>query len=90
MFWRAIPNASHVVGHQTFVPGYQWPRVLIPLYRLAEHLPATREGARHIGLVTIDQMTNALVHAVESPVQGIEIMDVPAVRASTVVTALRS
>ncbi len=51
-------------------PGHQWPYVLIPFYWLAERLPATRDGARRLGLVTIGQMTNAMVHAVENPPRG--------------------
>ena len=62
-------------------PGHQWPYVLVPFYWLAERFPSTRQSARRLGLVTIEQMTNALVHAVENPQPGIEILDVPAIRA---------
>jgi uncharacterized protein YbjT (DUF2867 family) len=63
-------------------PGHQWPRLLIPMYWMAERIPSTREGARRLGLVTIDQMVFALVRAVENPASGIEIVDVPLIRAA--------
>jgi uncharacterized protein YbjT (DUF2867 family) len=62
--------------------GHRWPYFLIPFYKLAELLPATREGAQRLGLVTLEQMTCALIHAVEHPVAGIRIVDVPAIRAA--------
>jgi len=61
-------------------PGRYWPRVLLPVYWLIERLPATRAGALRLGLVTREQMTRALVDAVESPPAGTRILDVPAIR----------
>jgi uncharacterized protein YbjT (DUF2867 family) len=63
-------------------PGHWWPGVLIPLYALAALVPATREGAQRLGLVTVSQMVNALVRAVESPppTGTMRIVDVPAIR----------
>lgn len=60
--------------------GHRWPYALVPLYRLAEIIPATREGALRLGLVTIRQMTDALAHAVENPAPGISVLDVPEIR----------
>ena len=45
-------------------PGHRWPYALLPIYRLLEAIPATREGAIRLGLVTREQMLKALVHAV--------------------------
>ncbi|HVO82236.1 MAG TPA: NAD(P)H-binding protein [Terriglobales bacterium] len=61
-------------------PGHRWPYLLLPLYRLAELLPVTRGGARRLGLVTLEQMTRALVHAVENPCHGLRIVEVPEIR----------
>ncbi len=61
-------------------PGHRWPYVLIPFYWLCEKLPATREGALRLGLVTLRQMLGALVWAVENPANGIRILDVPKIR----------
>lgn len=61
-------------------PGHRWPLALLPFYWLAEQLPATRETAQRLGLVTIEQMLTALVAAVEHPMADIHILDVPAIR----------
>jgi uncharacterized protein YbjT (DUF2867 family) len=48
-------------------PGHRWPYLLFPMYWLLERLPLTRESARRLGLVTIEQMIDALVATVEAP-----------------------
>ena len=49
---------------------------------LSPALPPTREGAQRLGLVTLEQMTNALTVAVENPVEGIRVVTVPEIRAA--------
>ncbi len=61
-------------------PGHRWPYALIPLYWICERLPATRDGARRLGLVTLPQMIAALLWAVENPPDGIRVIDVPGIR----------
>jgi len=61
-------------------PGHYWPLALKPFYWLGEILPPTRETSRRLGLLTLEQMIAALVHAVENPVRGITYLDVPAIR----------
>jgi uncharacterized protein YbjT (DUF2867 family) len=61
-------------------PGHRWPYALIPFYRLAEHIPSTRDTARRLGLVTLDQMVRALAGAVANPAVGIRIVEVPEIR----------
>jgi uncharacterized protein YbjT (DUF2867 family) len=61
-------------------PGHRWPYVLLPVYWFMERIPATREGALRLGLVTLPQMLDALVRAVETPCHGTRIMDVQAIR----------
>ena len=63
-------------------PGHRWPYALVPLYAIARLIPSTRAGATRLGLVTIDQMLSALVHAVENPPAPghVEILDVPSIR----------
>ncbi len=63
-------------------PGHLWPYALVPFYALAELIPATRAGARRLGLVTRAQMTRALAGAVDDPPDGVRVLDVPAIRAS--------
>jgi uncharacterized protein YbjT (DUF2867 family) len=68
-------------------PGHRWPYALLPMYWLMGLLPAMREGARRLGLVTLEQMTRALVSAVENPAQGIRIVEVPEIRVPSVVSS---
>lgn len=48
-------------------PGHRWPIILKPIYALAVLIPATRSGAQRLGLVTLKQMVQAIVHSVENP-----------------------
>ncbi len=61
-------------------PGRRWPLVLAPVYRLMEAIPATREGARRLGLVTAEQMIAAMVGAIERPPAGVRVLGVPEIR----------
>lgn len=61
-------------------PGHRWPYVLVPIYRILRWLPATRDGAERLGLVTRPAMIAALLRAVEVPPAGIRVVDVPAIR----------
>ena len=65
-------------------PGRRWPLMLMPMYALAELVPAWRSEARRLGLVTIEQMVNALVRAVEHPPSAgsVRIVDVSGIRAA--------
>ena len=65
-------------------PDHRWPMALMPIYWLAERLPATRGAARRMGLVTLAQMVAALVQAVEDPpaTGTVRIVDVPQIRAA--------
>jgi uncharacterized protein YbjT (DUF2867 family) len=65
-------------------PGHRWPYFLLPIYKLMELLPSTREGATRLGLVTLEQMVLALVRAVETPPQGVRIVEVPQIRAAEI------
>ena len=61
-------------------PGHYWPYPLLPFFWIAERLPMTREPANRLGFVTIQQMLNTLIWAVENPAEGIRIIDVPRIR----------
>lgn len=63
-------------------PGHRWPCVLLPAYWILGLLPPTRDIAHRLGLVTLNQMLSALVHAVENPSTGIRIVEVPEIRQS--------
>ena len=65
-------------------PGHRWPLLLVPFYAFAELVPAWREGARRLGLVTMDQIVRAIVRAVEQPPPSgtIRIVDVEGIAGS--------
>jgi uncharacterized protein YbjT (DUF2867 family) len=58
-------------------PGHVWPYCLLPLYKVAELIPQTRDSALRLGLVTIRQMVRALVHAINEPSEGMRVLEVP-------------
>lgn len=64
-------------------PGHRWPYALLPMYWMLQLLPASRESAARLGLVTWRQMVAALVHAVETPGDGFRVIDVPGLRAAS-------
>jgi uncharacterized protein YbjT (DUF2867 family) len=61
-------------------PGHRWPYLIVPIYRILEQLPATRESARRLGLVTLPQIVTAIVWSVENPPAEIQIVDVAKIR----------
>jgi uncharacterized protein YbjT (DUF2867 family) len=73
-------NATILRPWYVLGPGRRWPLFLKPMYWLMEQIPATRESARRLGLVTIKQMVGALAYAVENPAQGVRIFGVPEIR----------
>jgi uncharacterized protein YbjT (DUF2867 family) len=64
-------------------PGHYWPFALAPAYGVLERLPATREMALRLGLVTLQEMTATLVDAVEHPPQTERIIGVPEIARAT-------
>jgi len=74
-------NATVLRPWYVLGPGHWWPYVLLPMYWLFELIPSTQAGARRLGLVTHEQMVNALVFAVENPCAGTRIVEVPEIRA---------
>ena len=73
-------DATFVRPWYVLGPGHRWPYLLVPMYWIAERLPSTRETARRLGLVTLDDMVAALVQAVEDPPRGVRIVEVPEIR----------
>jgi uncharacterized protein YbjT (DUF2867 family) len=60
--------------------GHRWAYALQPMYWLMELFPSTRQGAQRLGLVTLPQMTRALITAVENPYHGVRVIEVPEIR----------
>lgn len=65
-------------------PGHRWPIALVPIYALLGTIPATREAAQRLGLVTRAQLIAALLRAVASaPSSGTRIVEVPEIRGTS-------
>lgn len=52
-------------------PGHWWPYLFLPVYKLFQLIPNTRETASRIYPVKLRNVVNAIVHSVENPKQGI-------------------
>jgi len=62
-------------------PGHLWPYALVPMYALFRAIPATRDGATRLGLVTRRAMLLSLTRAVtDPPPSGVRIVEVPEIR----------
>jgi uncharacterized protein YbjT (DUF2867 family) len=64
-------------------PGHRWPYLLLPGYAVLAAIPSTRESALRLHPVTLTQMLNALVAAVEMPPKGIRIVTTSEIRGSS-------
>ena len=73
-------NATFVRPWYVLGPGRRWPLLLVPMYAIARAIPATREGAIRLGLVTREQMVDALVWAIENPAKGARALEPPDIR----------
>jgi uncharacterized protein YbjT (DUF2867 family) len=73
-------NATILRPWYVLGPGHLWPYLILPGYWIAGLIPSKREAVQRLGLVTLKQMIGALVAAVENPVQGIKIVEVPEIR----------
>lgn len=80
---RTFMRPWYVLG-----PGHYWPFLLAPVYGLLARLPQTREMVLRLGIVTIGEMTAALVDAVEHPPQSVRILNVPEIARAKVGAAL--
>jgi uncharacterized protein YbjT (DUF2867 family) len=76
-------NATILRPWYVLGPGHRWPYMLLPMYWLMGLVPATRGGASRLGLITLEQMVRALVHAVENPSVGVRTVEVPEISASS-------
>jgi len=75
-------NATILRPWYVLAPGRRWPVLLAPLYWVMGALPATRESAQRLGLVTAGQMIETMALAIERPATGIRVLEVPQIRVS--------
>jgi uncharacterized protein YbjT (DUF2867 family) len=73
-------NATILRPWYVLGPGRRWPLLLLPMYWALGALPRTRDSARRLGLVTIEQMIATMARGVEQPATGIRIVEVPQIR----------
>lgn len=97
-YWQARRDAEKLIAQSglnatvlrpwyVLGPGHRWPVLLLPLYWVASLIPLTRQGARRLGLVTLQQMMTALIYAVEHPIEGMRTVSVRKIRAGGVIEA---
>jgi uncharacterized protein YbjT (DUF2867 family) len=73
-------NATILRPWYVLGPGHRWPYLLAPFYKALEAVPATRERAVRLGLVTRRQMVNALAAVVASNAAGIHVLETAEIR----------
>jgi uncharacterized protein YbjT (DUF2867 family) len=73
-------NATILRPWYVLGPGHYWPYLLVPFYKVFEALPATKESAVRLGMVTRAQMVNALAAAVAAGVTGIRVIETAEIR----------
>jgi uncharacterized protein YbjT (DUF2867 family) len=66
----------YVVG-----PAHYWPLLFSPLFKILEWIPSTSQKAKALRLVSLKQMLNTLVYAVEhEPKDKINIIEIESIR----------
>jgi uncharacterized protein YbjT (DUF2867 family) len=65
-------------------PSHRWPLVLLPFYALLGKFSATREATRRLALVTIAEMTTALLWTIEHDPTGVRVLSVAEIKALSV------
>ena len=73
-------NATILRPWYVLGPGHRWPYALIPIYWLLERIPSTRDTAMRLGLVTREEIIEALLRSVESPASGVQLLDVQSIK----------
>jgi len=73
-------NATILRPWYVLGPGHVWPYALIPAYWVMERILPTRESALRLGLVTLEQILEALTRAAESPCTGVRVLGVLEIR----------
>ena len=77
---KARVNATMLRPWYVLGPGRRWPLAIAPVYCLLEALPGTRESARRLGLVSVEQMIATMARAVADPPSGVRVWEVPQIR----------
>jgi len=73
-------NATILRPWYVLGPRHRWPYLVVPVYWLMYVQPPTRDLARRVGLVTLDEMVGALTNAIETPCFGVRTFRVVDIR----------
>jgi uncharacterized protein YbjT (DUF2867 family) len=66
----------YVVG-----PDHYWPLLFSPLFKILEWIPSTSQKAKALRLVSLKQMLNTLMYAVENdPKENVNIIEIESIR----------
>jgi uncharacterized protein YbjT (DUF2867 family) len=71
MITQSGMNGTFIKPWYVLGPGHWWPYLILPMYKLFQLIPWTRETAKRLYPVKLRNVLNAIVHSVESPAQGI-------------------
>jgi len=77
-------NATILRPWYVLGPGRRWPVLILPAYWLLGALPQTRDTARRLGLVTLDQMVQTMANAIGRQPLGVRVLEVPQIRSTIV------
>jgi len=69
-------NCTFIRPWYVLGPGHWWPVLLLPLYGIASLVPAWRQKIRGMGFVTISQMVNTLVKAVQAKPERMRVIEI--------------
>ena len=75
-------NATILRPWYVLGPGRRWPLLILPAYWIMGALPGTRDTARRLGLVTLEQMVQTMANAIDRPPAGVRIVEVPEIRSA--------
>jgi uncharacterized protein YbjT (DUF2867 family) len=73
-------SATFVRPFYVLGPGRRWPLLILPVYWILERLPPTRDTAQRLRFVTLDQLVETMLDAVEHPAAGIRVVTVDDMR----------
>lgn len=74
---RSGLKCSYIRPWYVLGPGHYWPYLIMPMYKILEFIPITRESALRLGLVKINQILNCLLNAVKNPPDKTAVYNVP-------------
>jgi uncharacterized protein YbjT (DUF2867 family) len=75
-------NCTFIRPWYVLGPGHRWPVLLLPVYAIARLVPSLKAKTEAFELVTINQMIDTLVKAVESVPRQLNVLEVADIKRS--------